>query len=126
VDGFPHFWVAVWDPAAADGQKRKIYLDGRMVGADTSLASIASGGTMWIGGLTNTAEPYKGLLDGLFATDYALTPEVVAALFAVGSRALGGSQYPAGDLVEAADATNLYLLANLMAPQNLLDLKVAA
>lgn len=128
VDGVPHFWVATWDSAAADGLKRKIYLDGLCVGADTSFPAVALGtnGVIVLGADTILGgEPYKGLLDGVFGCDYALTAEQIAVLFAVGSRALPATLFDSG-IVEAMDATNLYLLTHHLAPQQLLDLRVAA
>jgi hypothetical protein len=125
-DGQPHFWVAVWDNAEPAGLKRKIYLDGLLVGADTSFTTPTIGtGSFFIGELATGVEVYKGLLDGVFVLDYALTAEQIATLFAVGSRQLPLAMMDSA-LVEGMDATNVYMLAHRMDPQHLLDIQVAA
>jgi hypothetical protein len=126
-DGMPHLWVVVLDSNEPAGLKRKVYLDTMLVGVDTSFPAISIGtGLFWIGQLSNGTEMYKGLLDGIFVCDYALTPEQIASLFAVGSRQMAATVLDPGGLIEGMDDTNLYMLANRIDPQHLLDIRVAA
>jgi hypothetical protein len=126
VDGLPHFWVVVLDNNAADGLKRKTYLDTQLFSSDTSFVNPTIGtGSIYLGQLSNGTELYKGLIDGLFMCDYAMTAEQIAALFAVGSKTLPAAVLDQS-IIEAVDASNVYMLADKLDPQHLLDLKMAA
>jgi hypothetical protein len=65
-------------------------------------------------------------VDGVFVCDYALTPEQIAALYAVGSQSLGVSPKNPGDHIERIDATSVYAIFDSLEPQHQVDLKVAA
>jgi hypothetical protein len=128
ADGAWHFAVAVDDNSAIDGIKRKLYLDGRLVANDSTLNSITLGGAakFRIGADAVPGQYYAGAVDGVFVCDYALTPEQIAALYAVGSQSLGVSPKNPGDHIERIDATSVYAIFDSLEPQHQVDLKVAA
>lgn len=120
-----HFAVAVWDNSAADGIKRKLYVDGKLAAHDTNFASTTTtGGSLYIGRRgTTTSEDLNAYIANSFVCDYALTPEQIQSLYSIGSFALGPSPFPVGDVIETMDATNLYVIADLLDPQHLIDFK---
>ena len=124
-DGRWHFAVSVWDNAATDGIKRKLFVDGRCVAGDANFASTTvTGGSLYIGRRgTTTTEDLIGMIANSFICDYALTPEQISALFALGSRDLPPSQFPAEALVEAMDDTNLYVIGEGLEPQHSVEFK---
>jgi hypothetical protein len=129
ADGQWHFFAAVEDNAAGDGVRRKLYLDGRLVGGSTVLNAIGGAGAQprfRIGAAPDGTLLFTGQIDGAFVTGYALTFEQVAALYAKGSQALGASPKNAGDHIERMDATSLYLVTDTLESQHTLDVSVTA
>jgi len=101
-DGQWHFAVAVEDNTAPDA-KRKLYLDGRLVGGSVVLNSITLGGAnrFRVGGFPDGTLPFTGQIDGAFVSALALTAEQVRALYDAGTAVLQPSPKDAADHVEA-------------------------
>lgn len=128
TDGQWHFAVAVEDNAAGDGVRRKLYLDGRLVGGSTVLNPITLAGAnrFRVGAYPDGTFPFSGQVDGAFVSALALTMEQVAALYAKGTQALVGSIKEPGAHVEAMDATSAYITFDTLDSQQQIDLAVAA
>jgi hypothetical protein len=126
VDGQWRFALVVEDGAAGDGVKRKLYLDGQLVGGSTVLGAIALGGAghFRIGADVDGTLPFTGQIDGAFVCGYALTRDQVSTLYAKGSQVLASSPKNAGDHVEYADATNVYAVFDTLDSQHQIDLAV--
>jgi predicted ATP-grasp superfamily ATP-dependent carboligase len=126
ADGQWHFAVATEDNAAADGVKRKLYVDGRLVGGSTVLNTITLAGAnrFRVGALNDGTIPFTGQLDAAFVYAGALTPEQVRALYNVGSLALAASPKAEGDHVEALEATGLLAHFDAIEGTDLVDLSV--
>ena len=92
--------LAVEDNAAGDGKvKRKLYVDGRLVGGSTVLNAITLGGAnkfRLVVANDNTTF-FTGQIDGAFVCDYALTQDTISRLYAKGSQTLPPSVKNAGD-----------------------------
>ena len=137
ADGNWHFVVTVEDNTAqgtvrangemSDGVKRKLYLDGKLVGTSLVMNTTSLSGTTWfnIGGRTGGPPLFVGQMDGVFVHNIALTPAQVAKLYAVSSQASPPSPKNAGDHVEAIDASNLYVIHDSLESQHQVDYEVA-
>jgi hypothetical protein len=128
ADGLWHQAVVVEDNAAADGVKRKLYLDGRLVGASTVLNTLTLAGAnrFRVGAQPDGTVPLVGQADGAFVYAGALTPEQVRALYNVGSLALAASPKSEGDHVEAMEATRLLATFDSLEGVDQVDLEVMA
>jgi hypothetical protein len=128
ADGAWHFVVVVEDNAAPDGVKRKLYLDGRMVAAATTVFAITLGGaTMFrIAMNTGSSAPFSGIIDSAFVCDFAIPFETIAKLYAKGAQDLGASPKTVGDHVERMDATNILAVFDTLDSQHTVDLAVPA
>lgn len=124
-DGQWHQVVTVEDNTAGDGVRRKLYLDGRLVGGSTVLNSLTLSGNFRIGAIGGSGF-LSGQVDGVFVCGYALTANDVAALWAKGSQELGASPKNEGDHVERMDATSLLVTFDTLDPQFTVDLGVVA
>jgi len=123
-----HLVVLVQDNAAVDGLKSKLYLDGRLVGVDTTnLVSITSGGAnkFRIGADIGGTSQLTGQIDAAFVCDYALDTMQIAALYAKGAQVLGLSPMPSVDHVEMMNGTDLFCVFDSIDTQDLIDLVVA-
>jgi hypothetical protein len=62
ADGQWHFVAAVEDNAAVDGVRRKLYLDGRLVGGSVTLnaATLAGANRFRIGAASDGTTPFTG------------------------------------------------------------------
>jgi hypothetical protein len=127
-DGSWHHAVVVDDNSAADGVKRKLYLDGKLVAGSTTLNAIALGGAnrFRVGSHPDGTSPFTGSIDGAFVTGAALTGDQVFALYSKGSNPLPASPAPAHEFVEAADSNNVYSIFDAIEPQDIVNLEVAA
>jgi hypothetical protein len=127
-DGFPHLGVVVEDNAAPDGVKRKLYVDGRLVGSSTVLNSITLLGAngFRVGAGSAGAGPFTGQIDAPFVIGVALTPEQVHAIYNVGSQALAPSPKSEGDHVEAFETTRLLAVFDTLEGCDQVDLLVSA
>jgi len=128
ADGQWHFAVTVEDNTAIDGVKRKLYVDGRLVGTSTVLNAINLVGAngFRIGALPSGSWLLIGQADGAFVCGYALTAEQIYALYAKGSQALTPSPKNVGDHIEAMDSASLLAIFDSMESQHQIDLSVAA
>jgi Concanavalin A-like lectin/glucanases superfamily len=128
LDGQWHHAVVVEDNGALDGIKRKLYLDGRLVGSSIVMNSLVSGGTnaFRVGARPQGSQPFTGQIDAAFVCGYALTFEQIATLYAKGSQALAPSPKNVGDHVEAMSSSNLLATFDTLESQHQVDLRVAA
>ena len=126
ADGQWHYIVAVEDNAAGDGVKRKLYLDGRLVGGSTVLNALTLGGAnkLRLGCANDNTTFYTGQLDGVFVCGYALTQDQISTLYAKGSQQLAPSVKNAGDHIESMDAANIYCVFDTLDTQHTIDLAV--
>jgi hypothetical protein len=126
LDGIWHHVVVVEDNGAGDGVKRKMYVDGRLVGISTIMNSLALGGAtrFRIGSWADGAVPFIGQIDGVFVCGYALTSEQIAQLYAKGSQTLASSPKNPGDHVEAMSTTSLLATFDTLESQHTIDLGV--
>lgn len=132
ADGQWHFAVVVEDGSAADGQKRKLYVDGALAASDVqTLGSIVLGGAnyfrigQWSDGAGGGAPTFDGQIDSVFVCGYALSPIDIAKLYAKGAQALGISPKNAGDHVEAMTSTDLLCAFDTLPTQHQIDMVVA-
>lgn len=128
ADGLWHFAVVVEDNAAADGVKRKLYLDGRIVGGSTVLTSLTLVGAnrFRVGAAADGTQPFVGQIDDAFVFSGALTAEQVRTLYNKGSQALAASPKSEGDHVEAMEATRLLAVFDSLEGVDQVDLEVMA
>jgi hypothetical protein len=128
ADTLWHHIVMTADNAAADGNKRKFYVDGRYVGASTVMNSItlAGAGNFRIGANQNGTNPWIGGIDEVFVIGAVLTQEQIAKLYQKSSQALLTSHINPGDVIEGIDATNVYAVMDLLEPNYTVDVAVAA
>jgi hypothetical protein len=127
-DGVWHHVVGVEDNNALDGVKRKLYLDGRLVGIDPVMNPLALGGAnhFRIGANVDGTTLYTGQLDGAFVCGYALTAEQIATLYAKSLLALLPSPKNVGDHIEAMDAASLLATFDTLDTNAQVDVGVAA
>lgn len=129
ADGLWHHAVCVEDNAAADGVKRKFYIDGRLVGISTVMNSInlagANGFRVGSNPTVSTA-PVTGQIDGAFVYAGVLTAEQVRALYNKGTQQLAPSLKAAADHVEAQSTTDILVALDTLESSDLVDLAVAA
>lgn len=87
VDSLWHFVVATEDNLAIDSLKRKLYVDGRLVGSSTVLNSITLAGAnaFRLGANQNGTAPFSGQLSRGFVYQGVLTPEQIHTLYNTGS-----------------------------------------
>jgi hypothetical protein len=126
ADGQWHFVVLVEDNTAADGVKRKLYLDGRLVGGSTVLNTLAPGGAnaFRVGAAMNGTDTFVGQIDGVFVAGYAMTTDEVMRLYAKGSQALAPSPKNAGDHVEALQSDGVLFIGDTLESQHTIDVGV--
>jgi hypothetical protein len=132
ADGEWHFVVAVEYNAVGgptdDGIKRKLYLDGKLVGISTVLNALTLAGAnrFRIGSQSDgVTTPFTGDIDGVFVCGYALTSGEVRALYAKGSQVLAPSPKNSGDHVEAMSTTDILAMFDTLDSQHQIDLSVA-
>ena len=127
ADGQWHLVLAVEDNAAGDGVKRKLYVDGRLVGGSTVLNAITLGGAnkFRLAVANDNTTFFTGQIDGAFVCDYALTQDTISRLYAKGSQTLPPSVKNAGDHIESADSTSLYVVLDTLDSQHSIDLAVS-
>jgi Concanavalin A-like lectin/glucanases superfamily len=118
--------VGVEDNSAADGVKRKLYLDGRLVGGSTVLNSITLAGAnrFRVAAAPDGTLPFAGHIDSAFVYAGVLTPEQVRALYNVGSQALAASPKGEGEHVEAMEATGVLAVFDALEGCDQVDMQV--
>lgn len=126
VDGNWHFAVVVEDNAAGDGLKRKLYLDGRLVGSSTVLVSVTSGGAsaFRVGAACTGVTPFLGHIDNAFVHSVALTPDQIRTLWSLGTQEMPASPKNAGDHIEASSTTDILFAFDTLESQHKVDLGV--
>lgn len=127
-DGEWHFIVEVDDNSATDGQRRKGYIDGKLVAVSTVLNSITLGGAnrFRLGASATGGSPFDGQLARAFVYNGALTSDQIRSLYLKGAQDLGPSPKNSGDHVQGFDGTNIYGIFDQLEGQNQVDLLVAA
>src|SRR3954469_2256930 len=126
-DGQWHFAVVIEDNAAVDGIKRKLYLDGRLVGGSTVMGTITlAGATRFrIGSDTDGTLFFTGQIDTVFVCGHVMTQDEVSRIYAKGSQDLGVSPKNPGDHVERMDSSSLLFIGDTLESQHTIDLGVA-
>jgi hypothetical protein len=127
VDGQWHFLAVTEDNAAGDGVRRKMYLDGRLVGGSTVLSSttLAGANRFRIGASSDGTNPFTGQIDGAFVTGYAMTTDEVLRLYAKASQTMPASPKNSGDHVEGYDSGSVLVVADTLDAQHYIDLTLA-
>lgn len=129
-DGRWHHVVVVLDTAAADGLKRKLYLDGRLVVSDTTTppAAVLAGANGFRVGrdFGGSGNYFNGGTARAFVCDYAMGAGEIAGLYAKGSQIMPASPKDSGEHVEMLYGAHLYVIADAIDPQHQLDLGIAA
>jgi hypothetical protein len=117
----------VEDNASGDGVKRKLYLDGRLVGGSTVMNGIALAGAnrFRIGAAPDGTLPFTGQIDGVFVTGYAMTTDEVLRLYAKASQTMPSSPKNSGDHVEGYDSGSVLVVADTLDAQHYIDLTLA-
>lgn len=128
ADGQWHHAVMVEDNAAADGVKRKMYLDGKLIGVSLFLNPITLAGAarFRIGAYPDATNIFSGSAQGAFVDQTAYTPEQIIAVMNKSSKSLGTSPKSAGEHVERLDGTALYTLFDSLESNQQVDLRVAS
>jgi hypothetical protein len=128
LDGTWHHICVVEDSAAADGVKRKVYLDGKVIIGSTGMISITLAGAnrFRIGAGPDGSSPYMGTIDGAFVYAGALTSEQVRSLYNVSSQALASSPKDASDHIETMESGRLLGIFDSIETNESIDLAVAA
>jgi hypothetical protein len=127
-DGLWHLALVVEDNAAIDLVKRKLYLDGRLVGTSTVLNTLTLAGAnrFRIGAAPDGTLPTIGQADGAFVHAGTLTPEQVKALYNLGSQQLAPSPKDDADNIEALELTRVLAHFDNIEGTELVDLAVVA
>jgi hypothetical protein len=126
-----HHFVVTEDGAAADGLKRRCYLDGALTTADTALATLTLAGAnhFRVGANPDATNPFIGQIDSAFVTGYVLTADQVRTLYLKTGVAQPAAPVDLGTHVPAIDATNAYVIfdnaTELPAPSTV-DLRISA
>lgn len=130
ADGQWHHAVVTEENTPIDGVKRKLYVDGRLVGGSLVLNSITLAGAnrFRIAAAPDGTLPFTGDVDGAFVLGGtgALLPEQIRSVYNVGSLALAISPKDESDHVEAIGATSLLALFDTLEGTDQIDLQVAA
>lgn len=127
-DGQWHFVVATADNAPADGVRRKVYLDGRLVGTSLVYTALALTGAnaFRVGASETGGQVFQGQVDAAFVIGVALSPEQIRNLYNLGTQTLAVSPKAEGDHVEAMEATRLLVTLDTLEGCDQIDLKVSA
>jgi hypothetical protein len=128
-DGQWHQAIVTEDNAAGDLVKRKLYVDGRIVGGSTVLTSLTLAGanSFRIGAASNASAPVhrpdRRRVRHRLRHDHS---NEVLGLYAKGSQDLGASPKNAGDHVERLDAASVLAVFDTLESQHTVDLGVVA
>jgi hypothetical protein len=119
--------VVVEDNTAADGVKRKLYLDGRLVGGSTVMNTHRTGGAnrFRIGAQPDGTQPFTGQIDRVFVTGYAMTRTRSLRIYAKATQPMASSPKNAGDHVEGFDSGSVLVVADTLDAQHYIDLTLA-
>lgn len=127
-DGQWHFCVSVEDNTAPDGLKIKLYVDGELVAAGTTMGSIVLGGAnrFRMGAYPDSTVPLVGQLARGFVFPGVLTIEQVRKLYNVGGQELPPSPKDAADHIETIEAARMLVMFDGLESHNSIDLAVLA
>lgn len=127
ADGRWHSVIVVEDNSAADGVKRKLYMDGRLVAGSTVMATITPAGAnaFRIGAELSGAQPFYGLVARPWVHSAALTWDQVQKVYMKSASMLGVSPKDAADHVETIGASSFLFAGDDLEPQWLLDMEVS-
>lgn len=127
-DGLWHFGVCVEDNASPDPAKRKLYLDGKMVGASSGMGSIVLGGAnrFRIGAGADGNNQLIGEVDAAFVYPGVLTFDQIIKLYNIGLQALAMSPKAAGDHIEAIETARLLATFDSLETNDVINLAVMA
>lgn len=128
ADGKWHFIVGVEDNAAVDGLRRKLYVDGRLVGSSTVLTALVLAGAnrFRMGAAPDATSPYTGQIDAAFVSDQALTADQIMVLYDKSVQTLPQSPKNAGDHIEGLTATDILAVFDTLETNSQIELGVAA
>lgn len=127
ADGLPHFICVVEDNSATDGLKRKLFVDGKLVGSSTVLTSLtlAGAGAFRIGASPGGASPLIGRWDGCFVCGTnPMISDIVRDVYNVGSLPQPPNPKSEGDHVEGMLITSLLTVFDTIEPCDLVDVQV--
>jgi hypothetical protein len=127
ADGQWHYVVVAEDNTAADGVKRKLYVDGRLSVGSTTLNSLTLAGAnrFRISAMPDGTSPFTGQIDGAFVTGYAIPTDEVQRLYNKAAQTMAASPKNAGDHVEGYDSGSVLIVADTLDAQHLIDLTLA-
>jgi hypothetical protein len=127
ADGQWHHVVVTEDNAAVDGVKRKLYLDGRLVGGSTVLNTLTLAGAnrFRVSGAPDGTALFTGQIDGAFVCGYAMSGDEVLRLYAKAAQTMASSPKNTGDHVEGYDSGSLLVIADTLEAQHSIDLTLA-
>lgn len=123
------FWAAVTeDFNAADGVRRKLWLNGRCITGSTVMNPIvlAGAGRFRIGANPDGTGAMSGNAARLFVSSAALTPQQLMTIYAKAGQDMGLSPKAEEEHVERIDGTNVYFIGNTLNPEERVELGVAA
>lgn len=127
ADGQWHHVVITEDNGAADGIKRKMYVDGKLVTTSLVMNTVVLGGFNYLRIADNpgNTSTFNGSIDGVFVCDYALATQDVIKLYTKGTQPLAPSPKNVGDHVEALNANDLLVTFDTLESTSHVDLRVA-
>jgi hypothetical protein len=127
LDGLWHFGIMVEDPNPADGIKRRLYCDGRVVGISTALNAITVGSSATgfaIGMNATSGGQWIGDLDAVFVYNGALTHDQVLKLYHAGAEELGVSPKDEAEHIESVELGRLLVVMDGIESTDSIDLAV--
>lgn len=127
ADGLWHFAVTTEENTPLDGVKRKLYVDGKMVGASAVLTSLTLAGanSFRIAASPSGTIPATAQTGAAFVFAGVLSPEAVAVIYQKSAQALGIRPDVATPYIRAFDATNVYADFSSIPTNTQVDLAVA-
>lgn len=129
ADGLWHHLVVAETNTPTDGLKRKLYMDGFLIGGSTVLNSITLVGAngFKVGANPDGGSPFVGAVSRPFVHPAALSPEQVRTLFQKSSTfgAQKTSPKDAADHIEGLWENSLIFIGDDLEPQDLIDLEVS-
>jgi hypothetical protein len=127
ADGNWHFIVVTHDNNDNIGNKRKLYVDGRLVLTQGLMASVTLGtaNKFVIGSSLTSTGNFFGQIDAAFVVGVALSFEEIVELYNVCGQDLAPSPKNVGDHVEAVYSDVLLATFDTLDTVSKVDLKVA-
>lgn len=128
ADGAPHWAVVTEENTPVDGIKRKLYIDGALVGQSSVLNTITLAGAnaFRVGANADGTSPFVGGVDEPFVFNGILTQEQIAVLYQKSSQTLGQVTAVPDPYVYGFDATFMYVNFTAFPSNSQIDLSVGA